>query len=254
MRADSGVGWFCWLGCILGTCSVSAQTGMYKTVSTERASPKGATPFEARQAMHRGGGVAEHVSAHLPNPKTASADALEVAGDVLRARRYPQDALDYYTDALMRGGNEPRLLNKLGVTELESAQARIWPGLIFKLAMKRDKKDAEAWNNLGATEYMDGQDGLGGGRLSQGAQAGAGVGGVPWEPCDGTFVEQKDVRGGKEGAGEGDTISTRSLAHASRIARRGNLGTGSWHRRIGHARSASRWRGCTHRKGKIDLR
>ena len=46
------------------------------------------------------------VKPHLPDPATASADKLEMAGDVLRARRFPEDALDYYQYALRRGGKE----------------------------------------------------------------------------------------------------------------------------------------------------
>ena len=149
-------GWVVLLvGVSLGSARIWAQPGMYKTVSTERSSQKGATPFEARRAMHEEEAWL-NVAAHLPNPKTASADALEMAGDVLRARRYPDDAVDFYTDALIRGGDAPRLLNKLGVTEIglrHTDQARGY----LKLAIKRDKKDAEAWNNLGATEYMDGR-------------------------------------------------------------------------------------------------
>src|SRR5271170_4577443 len=52
------------------------------------------------------------VAPHLPDPLTASAAALETAGDVLRARRFPETAVDYYTYALRRGGEETQLLNK----------------------------------------------------------------------------------------------------------------------------------------------
>src|ERR1700761_4705741 len=56
---------------------------------------------------------------HLPNPKTASAQDLEIAADVLRARRFPEDALDYYGYAMARGGDVSELLNKMGITRLE---------------------------------------------------------------------------------------------------------------------------------------
>lgn len=140
-----------------GAVTVLGQSGRLRTVSADRATPHGVTPFEARRAMHQEEAWL-NVSAHLPNPATASSDALEMAGDVLRARRYPDDALDYYTDALMRGGNAPRLLNKLGVTEIGLRNTDLARGYL-KQALKRDKKDAEAWNNLGATEYMDGRMG-----------------------------------------------------------------------------------------------
>ena len=98
------------------------------------------------------------VQAHLPDPTTASAEKLEMAGDVLRARRFPEDALDYYMFALQRGGNEIPLWNKMGVTELElrhPAKARAY----FQRVVKMKKKSAEGWNNLGAVEYLDGRFG-----------------------------------------------------------------------------------------------
>jgi tetratricopeptide (TPR) repeat protein len=97
------------------------------------------------------------VKPHLPNPATATEEQLEVSGDVLRARRFPEDALDYYTYALRRGGgNEVMLMNKLGVTQLDlrhTAAARAY----FERAIKLKQKDAVAWNNLGAVEYIDGR-------------------------------------------------------------------------------------------------
>lgn len=94
------------------------------------------------------------VQAHLPDPATSSAAQLEMAADVLRVRRFPVDALEYYGYALKRGGNEVQLLNKMGVTQLElrnTQQARA----CFQRAVKLKKKDAEAWNNLGALEYLE---------------------------------------------------------------------------------------------------
>lgn len=96
------------------------------------------------------------IEAHLPDPATASAEKLEMAADVLRARRFPEDALDYYMYALQRGGKEVTLLNKMGVTELELrhlAKARSY----FRRVVKLKKKDSEGWNNLGAVEYLDGR-------------------------------------------------------------------------------------------------
>lgn len=96
------------------------------------------------------------VKPHLPNPATATADQLEMVGDVLRARRFPEDALDYYTYSLQRGGNEIELMNKLGLTQLDlrhTAAARTY----FERAVHLKKKDAVAWNNLGAVEYIEGR-------------------------------------------------------------------------------------------------
>jgi tetratricopeptide (TPR) repeat protein len=96
------------------------------------------------------------VVGHLPDPATATEQQLETVGDVLRARRFPEDALDYYTYALRRGGNEVLLMNKLGVTQLDlrhTAAARAY----FQRAIKLKPKEAVAWNNLGAVEYIDGR-------------------------------------------------------------------------------------------------
>lgn len=94
------------------------------------------------------------VQPHLPDPATATAEKLEMTADVLRARRFPADALDYYLYALRRGGPEARLLNKLGITQLELrnvSAARVY----FERVVHANKKDAQAWNNLGAAEYMN---------------------------------------------------------------------------------------------------
>jgi tetratricopeptide (TPR) repeat protein len=95
------------------------------------------------------------VKPHLPDPATATEQQLETVGDVLRARKFPEDAMDYYIYALRRGGgNEVLLMNKLGVTQLDlrhTAAARAY----FQRAVQLKKKDATAWNNLGAVEYID---------------------------------------------------------------------------------------------------
>ena len=94
------------------------------------------------------------VQSHLPDPLTASAAKLELAADVLRARRFPADALEYYNYALQRGGSDQALLlNKMGITELElqnMMQARAY----FQRVVKLKKKNADGWNNLGAVEYL----------------------------------------------------------------------------------------------------
>jgi tetratricopeptide (TPR) repeat protein len=94
------------------------------------------------------------VQSHLPDPLTASAAKLELAADVLRARRFPADALEYYSYAMQRGGDQTSLLNKMGITELElqnMMQARAY----FQRVVKLKKKNADGWNNLGAVEYLE---------------------------------------------------------------------------------------------------
>lgn len=98
------------------------------------------------------------VAAHLPDPSKATAQQLETAADVLRARKFMEDALDYFGYAIQHGGDEIRLLNKMGVTELElrrPMQARFY----FQRVVKLKKKDAQGWNNLGAIEYLEGRYG-----------------------------------------------------------------------------------------------
>lgn len=93
------------------------------------------------------------VALHLPNPETASEAQLETAADVLRARRFLEDALDYYGYAIKKGGDLPSIMNKIGIVELELRhpdEARVF----FQRVVKMRKKDADAWNNLGAIEYL----------------------------------------------------------------------------------------------------
>ena len=93
------------------------------------------------------------VAAHLPDPLTASPEKLELAGDVLRARRFPEDALTFYKAAVINGGDRGRLLKKEGVVHLELQHGLI-ARLCFQQAVRLNKKDAEAWNNLGAADFM----------------------------------------------------------------------------------------------------
>ena len=56
---------------------------------------------------------------HLPDPATAAPADLLLAADVMRARRLPEDALEYYGFALQRGGDAGKLTNRMGITWLE---------------------------------------------------------------------------------------------------------------------------------------
>src|ERR1700722_5200219 len=114
------------------------------------------TNTEALRELRHQDPQGESVRLHLPDPATATVEQLETVADVLRARRFPEDALDYYLYALRRGGNNVMLMNKIGVTQLElrhTAAARAY----FQRAIQLQKKDPVAWNNLGAVEYMDGR-------------------------------------------------------------------------------------------------
>lgn len=92
------------------------------------------------------------IAPHLPNPATATAAQLETAGDVLRARRFPEDALDYYGYAIAHGGDVSDLLNKMGIVRLELGQVELARGMFLR-TVRAHKKDAVAWNNLGVADY-----------------------------------------------------------------------------------------------------
>jgi tetratricopeptide (TPR) repeat protein len=95
------------------------------------------------------------VAPHLPDPATASAAKLEEAGDVLRARRLPDDAIDFYGYAMQHGGDLATLMNKMGVTELEVGRPEL-ARPCFRRAVALKRRYAEAWNNLGAVENVSG--------------------------------------------------------------------------------------------------
>jgi tetratricopeptide (TPR) repeat protein len=96
------------------------------------------------------------IQSHLPDPKTATPEMLELQADILRARRFPDDAMDYYRYAIARGGNEPHLLNKLGLCQLEMGNVQL-ARVYFDKVVKLDRKNPDAWNNLGASEFIDGR-------------------------------------------------------------------------------------------------
>lgn len=94
------------------------------------------------------------IEEHLPDPATASPGELEQQADILRARRFPEDAVDYYNYALEKGGDRVSLENKLGLTQLEMRNVEL-ARACFKQAVKLGPKIAQGWNNLGAVEYLD---------------------------------------------------------------------------------------------------
>jgi len=109
---------------------------------------------QAERALLHEGTDWSLIAPHLPDPQTASAAKLETAADILAARRFPEDALDYYGYALARGGNLGDLLNKMGVVRLELRQNNLAREMFLR-AVRVQKKDARAWNNLGVAEYQE---------------------------------------------------------------------------------------------------
>jgi len=93
-----------------------------------------------------------------PPAVNASAEELEKRGDELRVQKAYLDALDYYRAALARNRNNPQLLNKLGIAELQ-LQRYDEAGKYFGRAIHYDHKYAEALNNLGVIEYEKGKYG-----------------------------------------------------------------------------------------------
>jgi tetratricopeptide (TPR) repeat protein len=132
--------------------SIAAQT-----IFAEQKPPTPTTTDE--HAARHAGTDWDLIAPHLPDPATATAHQLEVAGDVLKARRFPEDALEYYHYAIARGGNEEALLKRMGVIRLDLQQNQLARAL-FVRSVHLSKKDAMAWNNLGATDYSMGAYGL----------------------------------------------------------------------------------------------
>lgn len=95
----------------------------------------------------------QQIALHLPDPAIATSAQLETAADVLRARRYPGDAMRFYEAAISHGGDQTVLLKKMGVTCLEMQQIPL-ARTLFQRAVRLHKKDAGAWNDLGAAEFI----------------------------------------------------------------------------------------------------
>jgi tetratricopeptide (TPR) repeat protein len=115
--------------------------------------PRTANMNATRELEHRSPDWAA-IEKHLPDPATASASALEMQADILRARRFPEDALDFYGYALQRGADPGEVYKKMGVTHLELANVEL-ARTYFQKAVKMNRNDATAWNNLAAVEYLN---------------------------------------------------------------------------------------------------
>lgn len=127
-------------------------------VSTGLRAQTSASSHEAGRQLELESPQWPDIQRHLPDPATASPDRLELAADVLRARRFPENAVDYYTYALKQGADETKILNKIGVTELELGNRQL-AREYFQRIVHLKKKDADAWNNLAALEYLEGLNG-----------------------------------------------------------------------------------------------
>jgi tetratricopeptide (TPR) repeat protein len=131
-----------------------------RCILTAQQSKPSAAPMtsdEERAALHASSDW-QLIAPHLADPATGSAAMLEQDGDVLRARRFPEDALDYYGYAMARGGDVDNLLEKMGAVRLELQQAPLARAMFLR-CVRAHKNDAQAWNNLGATDYVMGEYG-----------------------------------------------------------------------------------------------
>jgi tetratricopeptide (TPR) repeat protein len=137
---------------LISTAALLLVFSLFTSVPRAHAQAEGVSA-EERAAFHRDPQWLV-IAPHLPNPKTASPKELETAADVLRARRFPEDALDYYGYAIARGAPVSDMLNKMGVVRLELRQTEMAHAL-FQQTVRAQKKNASGWNNLGVTEYMD---------------------------------------------------------------------------------------------------
>jgi tetratricopeptide (TPR) repeat protein len=87
-----------------------------------------------------------------PPAADATGAALEQQADRLRGDKLYLDALDYYRAALIKQPSDARLMNKIGITELlmqRFKEAR----KSFELAIRMDRRYADAYNNLGVIYY-----------------------------------------------------------------------------------------------------
>lgn len=94
------------------------------------------------------------IAPHLADPTSASAESLQLQGDVLRARRFEEDAIDYYSYALKRGGDEATLDGRIGVIQLVLNQPAL-ARATFKRVVTLRPKDGKGWNNLAAAEFAE---------------------------------------------------------------------------------------------------
>lgn len=112
------------------------------------------TPEDVARQQRHNDPIWEQLSRHMPDPATATSEQLESEGDLLRARRFPEDAIDMYRAAIQRGDHSADLINKIGLTELELRNIAL-SEQYFRQAVKLDRHSPQSWNNLAAAEYLE---------------------------------------------------------------------------------------------------
>jgi tetratricopeptide (TPR) repeat protein len=136
---------------------LSASLTVPLILTAQRSTPQAApvTSDTERASLHKSQDW-ELIAPHLADPATGTAEELEKDGDVLRARRFPEDALDYYGYAMARGGKVDVLLKKMGVVRLDLQQTALARAMFLR-CVRANKTDEQAWNNLGVTDYVMGE-------------------------------------------------------------------------------------------------
>lgn len=86
--------------------------------------------------------------------KLQFAKSQEAKGDAARASTKNAEAIDYYRSALHINSQNPTLLNKLAVAELQNGD-RGSARKHLKQAVKIDSRNVPAWNNLGVLACID---------------------------------------------------------------------------------------------------
>lgn len=86
--------------------------------------------------------------------KSMSVAELEKAGDACRERKEYEKSIQYYDEALRQTKTNAVLYNKRGMAELKNNN---WKGAMtdFVKASKVNRKYADAFNNIGATYYVE---------------------------------------------------------------------------------------------------
>lgn len=88
-----------------------------------------------------------------PSPDASAAD-LEARADQLRSQKLYLDSLDYYEAALAKQPRSAKLLNKIGISELQMQHYRE-AKKSFEHSIKLDHELADAYNNLGVVYYEE---------------------------------------------------------------------------------------------------
>lgn len=88
-----------------------------------------------------------------PSPDASVAD-LESRADQLRGQKLYLDSLDYYQAALAKQPKSARLMNKIGISELQLQRYRE-AKKAFEHSIKADRDFADAHNNLGVVYYEE---------------------------------------------------------------------------------------------------